>query len=63
MLVLGCDVCSARQRVRPLTSLFSIQDGATGADWVCTVLHGMDLPCYTHSFYERPKTRSGLRER
>lgn len=27
------------------------------------VLRGMDLPCYTHTFYERPKARSGLRKR
>jgi len=43
--------------------LLLTQDGATGAEWVCTVLQGMDLPCYTHSFYERPSARSGLRKR
>lgn len=39
------------------------QDGVGGAAWVCTVLRGMDLPCYTHTFYEVPEARSGLRER
>lgn len=40
-----------------------VQDGVAGAEWVCTVLRGMDLPCYTHSFYERPTSQSGLRNR
>lgn len=39
------------------------QDGVVGSEWVCTVLRGMDLPCYAHTFYEGPKARSGLRKR
>lgn len=45
------------------TDVVCRQDGVRGAAWVCTVLRGMDLPCYTHTFYERPEARSGLRER
>ncbi|CAM9185558.1 unnamed protein product [Ectocarpus sp. 13 AM-2016] len=45
-----------------LAKAYPQQDGVTGAEWVCRVLHGMDLPCYTHSFYERPASRSGLRK-
>lgn len=39
------------------------QDGAGGAAWLCNLLHGMDLPCYTHTFYEVPAAKSGLRAR
>lgn len=41
----------------------SDQDGLGGASWVCSVLRGMDLPCHTHTFYDRPAARSGLRTR
>ncbi|CAM9269215.1 unnamed protein product, partial [Hapterophycus canaliculatus] len=49
-------------RPSQLSKAYPQQDGAAGSEWVCTVLRGMDLPCYVHTFYERPKSRSGLRK-
>ncbi|CAM9625355.1 unnamed protein product [Scytosiphon promiscuus] len=45
-----------------LSKAYPPQDGTAGSEWVCTVLRGMDLPCYVHTFYESPKVRSGLRK-